>query len=344
MSKSVNMSNLPKFSDTTSDICVARQKRKLTTTWIQSTEAEEASKLLRSLRKKGIGTREMEGAVIKLLKSKKTGDKIYKRRGELLTTLFAEKLEDSYRWEVRRRGRRAIDRMKLEDLLGPKSRRCRNMIKEIKSKSDDHRKECKKKNKEKIDHLLEVYSHRREAEESVQLPAYLQRYGEVKVFTEGCNLVCEELKGPVIVEREGHPLTISRGETAVLTLGPKFCVYEDCNEERFVTNVEISFLKYKWDKMSDIEKEPYNEKIRNKLESDTQNGPVPTQVPVENDENTAKRDMSTPKDEDRRIVEEMKRVESMARSIFIEEEMTFDYSKKKATDMKQNTSSPGAGS
>ena len=197
MSKSVNMSNLPKFSDTTSDICVARQKRKLITTWIQSTEAEEASKLLRSLRKKGIGTREMEGAVTNLLKSKKTGDKIYKRRGELLTTLFAEKLEDSYRWEVKRRGRRAIDRMKLEDLLGPKSRRCRNMIKEIKGKSDDHRKECKRKNKEKIDHLLEVYSHRREAEESVQLPAYLQRYGEVKVFTEGCNLVYEELKGPV---------------------------------------------------------------------------------------------------------------------------------------------------
>ena len=130
------------------------------------------------------------------------------------------------------------------------------------------------------------------------------------------------------MEREGHPLTISKGEAAVLTLGPKFCVFEDCNEERFVTNIEISFLKYKWDRMSDIEKEPYNLKSKTRIESDNQ-GPAPSQVPVEIDENTAKRDMSAHQNqiEDERIKEEMKRVEAMARSIFIEEEMTFDYSK-----------------
>ena len=116
------MSNINNFSDTTSDFCVARQKRKLTTTWTQSTEAEEGSKLLRALRREGVGTKEMEGTVTRQMKAKKMGDKIYKRRGDLLKTLFAEKLEDSYRWEVKRRRRRAIDRMKLEDLLGPKSR------------------------------------------------------------------------------------------------------------------------------------------------------------------------------------------------------------------------------
>ena len=128
------MSNSNIVNDTTSDICVARQQRKLTTTWTQSTEAEEASKLLRTLRREGIGTKEMEGTVTKQLKAKKKRDKVFKRRGDLLETLFAEKLEDSYRWEVKRRRRRAIDRMKLEDLLGPKTRRCRNIIKEIKKK------------------------------------------------------------------------------------------------------------------------------------------------------------------------------------------------------------------
>ena len=320
MSKSVNMSTKNNLSDTTSDICVARQQRKLTTTWTQATEAEEGSKLLRTLRREGIGTKEMEVTVAKQVNAKKTGEKIFKRRGELLETLFAEKLEDSYRWEVKRRRRRAIDRMKLEDLLGAKSRRCRNIVKEIKRKSDIFRQECKNKNKEKLEHLLEVYGNKREKERAVELPAHLKRYGAVKVFTEGCNLVCEELKGPVIVEREGHPLSLSKGERAVLTLGPKFCVYEDCNEERFVTNIEISFLKYKWDRMSDIEKEPYNEKSKTKLSSETTTG---SNVP-------------TPQDEDKRIMEEMKRIEAMARTIFIEEEMIFDYSKKKATDMKQN--------
>ena len=133
------MSNKNNSSYTTSDICVARQQRKLTTTWTQSTEAEEASKLLRTLRREGIGTKEMEGTVTKQLKAKKTGDKVFKRIGDLLETLFAEKLEDSYRWEVKRRRRRAIDRMKLEDLIGPKTRRCRNIIKETKKNSDRFR-------------------------------------------------------------------------------------------------------------------------------------------------------------------------------------------------------------
>ena len=145
MSKSVNMSTIKTSSYTTSDICVARQKRKLKTTWTQAAEAEEASRLLRSLRKEGVGTEEMEGTVTSYCKAKKTGDKIYKRRGELLEVLFKEKLEDSYRWEVKRRRRRTIDRKKLEELLDPNSRRCRNIIRELKEVSDSARKECRKK-------------------------------------------------------------------------------------------------------------------------------------------------------------------------------------------------------
>ena len=334
------MSNKNNVSDTTSDICVARQKRKLTTTWTRSTEAEEGSKLLRALRREGVGTKEMEGTVTRQVKAKKMGDKIYKRRGELLKTIFAEKLEDSYRWEVKRRRRRAIDRMKLEDLLGAKSRRYRNIIKEVKMKSDRFREECKSKNKEKLEHLVNLYGDRREKDQAVDLPAHLKRYEGVRVFMEGCDLICEELKGPVIVEREGHPLLLSRGERVILTLGPKFCVYEDCNEEKFVTNIEISFLKYKWDRMSDTDKEPYvvkgKIKISNNEESDTQSSPVPNAGPVKIDENTAKQDLQNQAEENR-IKQEIKKVEAMARSVFMEEEMTFDYSKKRATDMKQNT-------
>jgi hypothetical protein len=116
-------------SDTTSDIMVARQKRKLKTTWMHATEAEEATKLLRTLRKEKVGTLEMEGTVTKQLNAKKVEENIYKRRGELLEMLFAEKLEDSHRWEVKRRTRRAVDRLKLEDLLGgANTRRCRKLV------------------------------------------------------------------------------------------------------------------------------------------------------------------------------------------------------------------------
>ena len=96
-----------------------------------------------------------------------------------------------------------------------------------------------------------------------------------------------------------------------------------------MTNVEVSFLKYKWDKMSDTDKEPYV--IKGK-ESD----PIQDQVPAEINKNTAKPDLSD-QAEEKRIKAEVKRIESLARTIYIEEERTFDYSKKRATDMKQNT-------
>ena len=38
-----------------------------------------------------------------------------------------------------------------------------------------------------------------------------------------------------------------------------------------------------------------------------------------------------------RINDELKRLDTLARSIFIEEELRFDYSKKRATDQKKNT-------
>ena len=113
--QSDNMSpNKNIVSDTTSDIWIARQKRKLTTTWMQAAEAEEASKLLRCLKKERVGTREMEGTLTRQMKAKKVGRDKFKRRWECLEPMFAEKLEDSYRWEVKRR-RRAVDRKKLED-------------------------------------------------------------------------------------------------------------------------------------------------------------------------------------------------------------------------------------
>ena len=249
------------------------------------------TKLLRVLRKEKVGLHEMEVVVTKQLKARKVGGGTFKRRGELLEILFTEKLDDSMRQEVKRRRRRALDRIKLEGMLGgPKSRRSRTSIKNLKRKVDQYRQECKTKNKEKVDHLKSTYSDRIEKEKSVDLPKHLQRYSSVKVFKQGCELVCEELKGPVVIEREGFPITLTQGEKDILTLGPKFCVYEKCNEEKFVTNVEISFLKYKWDRMSDADKEPYRIAGREKLEGDSQTGPEQDQGPAEKSENTAKRE------------------------------------------------------
>ena len=115
-------------SDTTGsdNTRIARQERILLTRWKQTTEAEEVTKLLRVLRKEKVGLHEMEVVVTKQLKARKVGGGTFKRRGELLEILFTEKLDDSMRQEVKRRRRRALDRIKLEGMLGgPKSRRSR---------------------------------------------------------------------------------------------------------------------------------------------------------------------------------------------------------------------------
>ena len=65
------MSPSDNISDTTgSNIQVARQKRALLARWKQADEAEEATKLLRTLRYEKVGTREMEGVVSKQEKAK----------------------------------------------------------------------------------------------------------------------------------------------------------------------------------------------------------------------------------------------------------------------------------
>ena len=51
-------------------------------------EAEENRRFLEVMRRKGIGTAEMEAVIQQQLKLKKVRDDKYKRRKELLNTLF----------------------------------------------------------------------------------------------------------------------------------------------------------------------------------------------------------------------------------------------------------------
>ena len=63
------------------------------------------------------------------------------------------------------------------------------------------------------------------------------------------------MKGPVVVAREGEEIPLSKEEVSILSLGPKFCVLNNLNEEEFANNIEQAILKYKWDSMGDEKKE-----------------------------------------------------------------------------------------
>ena len=50
-------------------------------------------------------------------------------------------------------------------------------------------------------------------------------------------------------------VTLSKEEKLLLTLNPKFCEYNNINEENFEGELEQTILKYKWDQMGKEMKE-----------------------------------------------------------------------------------------
>jgi hypothetical protein len=67
---------------------------------------------------------------------------------------------------------------------------------------DEHRLLSGTKHKGMVDNLKENYGDRFEKDSTVELPNHLSKFGSVRVFMGGCDLLCEELKGPVIIDRD----------------------------------------------------------------------------------------------------------------------------------------------
>ena len=109
------------------------------------------------------------------------------------------------------------------------------------------------------------------------------------------------------MEEEGNPIPFTENEKKALALGPKFCVFEREDKEVFLTGIEISLTKYKWDKLNDDED-------------------------GEDEENFTEEE----REEHERVRAEMKRIEAQSRTIYLTEEKTFDFSRKRATDIKNN--------
>ena len=271
-------------------------------------EAEENRRFLEVMRRKGIGTAEMEAVIQQQLKMKKVRDDKYKRRKELLNTLFGEKLDDAKAWEREQRKKRNRKRKEIEERMGKKSKTYDRLISEIKDKTKRTRTKKRQEYEKKAKWLENKYRRRAEEQDKPDLPRWLEKYQECKIFMKACNMMAEQVKGPVLVEEEGKPIPFSENEKKALSLGPKFCVFEKEDLEEFLSGIEISLAKYKWDKINDDE----------------------------TDEDEEDNFTEEEKEEHARIGAETIRIEAQSRTIYLKEEKTFDYSRKRATDMKNN--------
>ena len=285
-----------KFKESTA----AKVKGDLKKVWIKCMEAEERERLHNALIKEGIGTNDVENYERKRSdkfmgkgKGKRNEVKIVQEIGDRLKDCE----EDSKKW----RKRRGILRSKLEKMLGSKSKEYKMFINKVKETIKFLKTKQQKKREEKV---RRVKSNIKKS--TFKLQHNLSRYSSAKIFTSDSELPPEELRGPVLVGDE--EITLSFGEKAVLTRGPKFTVRRILSLENFLNELTKCHVKERWEA----------------TQREEEGGPEEVMVEMNEEER-------------RRIEEISKKEEAKCRQIYDQEEGRVDFGNLKVTDTKGNT-------
>ena len=172
-----------------------------------------------------------------------------KKDRENIRGLMESKLDDSLWDERKRRELRSNLRAKLERKLWKSKSEYKRYIHKVRDKAVEDRIMLKKRNVKKLREL------RMEWKKEVKfiLPQELKRYADAKVFKEehDGDFVPGEVKGPVVVG--GNISLLNQDEIAVLTRGPSFTIRRVLSRERFIVEIEKSYIKIRWTKQDEAE-------------------------------------------------------------------------------------------
>ena len=294
----------------------AKEIRKYRTISKQLVEVEERAKMLEQLKKHKVCLSEEEMVSHNLcskfkILGKREGIK-NQQREEFVLLALKYKMRDNNLHGVQLRRRRNWLRGVLETTLGGRSPDCRRIVEEVKSVCNQLRMTLRTKNRKKVEHLVRKFGVKKF--EGVDREVF-KKMGEPKIFVDN-SIEAEDIKKPVIVEGEGETVTLSEEECEALMLGPKFCLYNNLEEEEFETALEECIMKVKWDLMGE-ERQPKGglEEIAFKIALGEEEC---RQIDLEKEE------------EDEIVCAE-------ARSIFDVETKTFNFAKRRATDLKRNS-------
>ena len=275
-------------------------ERELKENMVRTCEAEQRSKLLMTLLRLGLLTKEVKNFMMKQLKQRRGqksrgGGKVIKYGNQRM----AEKLADSRADEDKLRKERDTLRVRLEDELENKNVYNR-IMKSLKAKVVRIRLDIKVKNKNKITKYMEEKEDEDLAELS-SLREELGEFGNLKIFN-GITIQPEERKPPV----SSKEVVMSKDELEILSKNPKFAVRALMNKERFMVEYEKGLCKKKY---SDIGKEVVE-------------GKVVEEEPID--------------EEDKRIMKEAAWQERKSELVYDFESKNLDFGRQKATGMKRN--------
>ena len=278
------------------------------------TKNEAQGHLLEGLLTHGVGLREVEEDIRREAKQLKGGGR-YKGRNEIIRVKMREKIKDNHLVAVKLRRKRNLAKGKLETSVGAKSKVCRRIIREVKAYSTELRFKLSEENEEKINFLVQKYGEVKD-DLSELTSEEASKYASCAIFMKKCELVAKALKGPVVVCEDGEEMNLTKEETEVHSLGPKFCILNDLKEEEFENNLEQALIKYKWEVMG--------EEIKKKKTC----GEDPADVAI---------DAILDENEKNEVEEQLRILEAKSRMVYDSGDGGWSYARKRVTDFKGNT-------
>ena len=216
-------------------------------------KTEERGKLLGTLMAANVGVKGIEDFVMKencKLKGNMKDKATLKQRRELVASCMKIKIKDNWKRGVGLRKAKHKLKGTIEEKLNPKSRKCRAIMKSVKDNGMKLRERLKKKKKKKLEFLKGKYGEEQDPLDELTKKDQ-KKYGMARIFGDDNNIKCEDMQEPVVVCMEGEVIELSEDEKDVLSLGPKFCVLNNLNEEEIEGEVEECIIKFRWEQMKD---------------------------------------------------------------------------------------------
>ena len=299
----------------------SREERTYRSSYKKCIKGETRTRLLEDLTKKRLGLRDVEEFIIRERKTFHGGGednfqsriRKYEEERSLVVKIMSWKMRENSKFCIRLRKNRLTAEKALKETLGRNSRVFKKVKEDTKRHGENLRGELKEKNDKKVKWLEEKYGMRMNLMDELT-EEEKSRYEGAEILKKKSEMRGEELRRPEVVKGVDEVITLTNEESDVLALGPKFCVrkHKLCEEE-FEVDLEECIAKIKWGKMGEV--------IRKKERKDSCDVAIMAVLDEEH------------KDE---VKEHEELEEAKMRMVFQHEEISWNFGRKRVTDLKGN--------
>ena len=178
----------------------------------------------------------------------------------MVTNIMKTKIRDNRVRGDNLRTMRNKVRRKIEDKLGPRTRKCRWIMKSVKENNLRLRTKLRKKNGKKFEFLVKKYGVKTSMLDELN-EEDRSKYGEAEIFCEDYKVGNEEKYEPIVICENEEVIKLNKDEVELLRLGPKFCVLNDLCGEKFEKEIEECIVKLRWEVMAEDRKKKEDREI-----------------------------------------------------------------------------------